>query len=86
VCAFEHPSFGFLSAICVEAVDGFPQVFRDMHEILNDHDVRLVARNRGFDFPLLSFMAIDQHQPRSLMLGIAAIGFGVHFLDHFHRA
>jgi len=44
----------------VEAVGGLPQVFEDMHEILNDHDVRSVARNRRFDFPLLSFLAIDQ--------------------------
>jgi hypothetical protein len=38
-----------------------------MHEILKDHDIRSVARNRRFDFPLSRFLAIDQHQPLSLI-------------------
>lgn len=55
----------------MEAVGGFPQGFEDMHEILNGRHVRSVALHRRFDFPLLSFLAIDQRQPRSLMLGVA---------------
>ncbi len=81
--ALQHPSFSFRSALCVEAVGGLPQVFEDRHEILNHHDVRSVARNRRFDFPLLSFLAIDPHQPRSLLLGVTTLGFGEPFLDHF---
>ena len=45
-----------------------------MHEVPNDHDVRSVARNRRFDFTLLSFLAIDPHPPRSFLFGVTTLG------------
>ena len=40
MCALQHQNFGFLRAIRVKTVGGFPQAFKDTHEILNDYHVR----------------------------------------------
>jgi hypothetical protein len=75
------PEFGGGVALVVKAPGGLPDVFDDVDEVHDDAHLDLAGGGLGLDALDLVVVAVDQRDPVTGVLGVAAVGLGEDLSD-----